>query len=48
MSQSPSTLPELSSEQARRYSRHILLPSMDWQGQERLLASHAVVVGLGG
>lgn len=48
MSQSPPTLPELSSEQARRYSRHILLPSMDWLGQERLLASHAVVVGLGG
>lgn len=48
MSKSERVLPELSREQARRYSRHIMLPAMDWHGQERLLASHAVVVGLGG
>lgn len=31
-----------------RYSRHILLPQIDVQGQERLLAARALVVGLGG
>ena len=41
-------LKELNQEQASRYSRHILIPAMDWTGQEKLLASHAVVVGLGG
>ncbi|MCY7296686.1 molybdopterin-synthase adenylyltransferase MoeB [Alteromonas sp. a30] len=39
---------ELTREQAKRYSRHILLPEMDWEGQERLLNSHALVLGLGG
>lgn len=48
MTKSIDHLPELSAEQANRYSRHILIPTMDWTGQERLLASHAVVVGLGG
>lgn len=31
-----------------RYSRHILLPSIDIEGQERLLNSAALIVGLGG
>jgi adenylyltransferase/sulfurtransferase len=31
-----------------RYSRHILLPEIGIEGQERLLASHAVVIGAGG
>ena len=31
-----------------RYSRHILLDELGIEGQERLLASHAVVVGAGG
>jgi adenylyltransferase/sulfurtransferase len=31
-----------------RYSRHILLPEIGVEGQERLLASHALVVGAGG
>ena len=31
-----------------RYSRHILLPGFDVAGQERLLAAHVLVVGLGG
>jgi len=31
-----------------RYSRHIMLPELDIQGQETLLQSHALVVGLGG
>lgn len=42
------SLPELTEEQAKRYSRHILIPAMDWEGQERLLASHALVLGVGG
>ncbi len=31
-----------------RYSRHILLDEMGIEGQERLLASHALVIGAGG
>ncbi len=31
-----------------RYSRHILLPDFDVAGQERLRASHVLVLGLGG
>jgi molybdopterin-synthase adenylyltransferase len=31
-----------------RYSRHILLPEIGIEGQERLLASHALVIGAGG
>jgi adenylyltransferase/sulfurtransferase len=35
-------------EQLLRYSRHILLDALGIEGQERLLASHALVVGAGG
>ncbi|ROR34799.1 HesA/MoeB/ThiF family protein [Inmirania thermothiophila] len=31
-----------------RYSRQIMLPQVDIAGQERLLAAHAVILGLGG
>lgn len=31
-----------------RYSRHILLPEIGIEGQERLLDSHALVIGAGG
>ena len=31
-----------------RYSRHILLPQLDYEGQQQLLASHVLIVGLGG
>lgn len=34
--------------QLLRYSRHILLPEIGIEGQERLLASHALVIGAGG
>lgn len=34
--------------QLLRYSRHILLPQIDIEGQERLLRSHALLVGAGG
>lgn len=35
-------------QQLLRYSRHILLPQFDIEGQRRLLASTALLVGLGG
>jgi len=31
-----------------RYSRHILLPEIGIEGQERILAAHALVIGAGG
>lgn len=34
--------------QLLRYSRHILLPEVDVEGQERLLAGHALIIGAGG
>jgi adenylyltransferase/sulfurtransferase len=35
-------------EQLLRYSRHIFLPEIDLEGQERLLAATVLIVGLGG
>ena len=35
-------------QQLLRYSRHILLPEIGVEGQQRLLESHALVVGAGG
>lgn len=34
--------------QLLRYSRHILLPQIDYAGQEKLTKSHALIVGAGG
>ena len=34
--------------QLLRYSRHILLPQIEYAGQEKLTKSHALVVGAGG
>jgi molybdopterin/thiamine biosynthesis adenylyltransferase len=38
----------MNDDQLLRYSRHILLPEIGIEGQDRLLASHALVVGAGG
>ena len=38
----------MNDEQLLRYSRHILLPQMDVEGQQRLLDAHVVIIGLGG
>ncbi len=38
----------LSDEQLIRFSRQILLPELDIQGQERLLASKVLLIGVGG
>jgi molybdopterin-synthase adenylyltransferase len=34
--------------QLLRYSRHILLPQIAYEGQQRLVESHALIVGAGG
>ncbi len=38
----------MNDEQLLRYNRQIMLPSFDIEGQQRLLASTALIVGLGG
>jgi adenylyltransferase/sulfurtransferase len=38
----------MNDDQLLRYSRHILLPQVDIQGQQRLLDAHVMIVGLGG
>lgn len=38
----------MNDDQLLRYSRQIMLPSIDLEGQERLLASRALIVGMGG
>ncbi|TXT35288.1 MAG: UBA/THIF-type NAD/FAD binding protein [Comamonadaceae bacterium] len=39
---------KMNDQQLLRYSRHILLNEFGIEGQERLLASHALIIGLGG
>jgi molybdopterin-synthase adenylyltransferase len=39
---------ELNDQQLLRYSRHILLPEIGIEGQEKLHAAHALVIGAGG
>ena len=34
--------------QLLRYSRHILLPQIGYEGQEKIVSSHALIVGAGG
>ena len=38
----------MNDQQLLRYSRHILLPEIGIEGQERLRAAHALIVGAGG
>jgi molybdopterin/thiamine biosynthesis adenylyltransferase len=38
----------MNDEQLLRYSRHILLDDLGVEGQQRLMASHALVIGAGG
>lgn len=38
----------MNDEQLLRYSRQIMLPQLDVNGQNRLLQSHALIIGLGG
>ena len=39
---------DLTDEQAMRYNRHIVLPSVDLDGQEALLNAKVLIVGMGG
>ena len=38
----------MNDDQLLRYSRHILLPQIGIEGQERIVAGHALVIGAGG
>lgn len=38
----------MNDDQLLRYSRHILLPQLDIEGQQKLINSHVVIIGLGG
>jgi len=38
----------MNDQQLLRYSRHILLPEIDINGQEKLSAAHALIIGAGG
>lgn len=38
----------MNDEQLLRYSRQIMLPQLDVAGQQRLLDSHALIIGMGG
>jgi sulfur-carrier protein adenylyltransferase/sulfurtransferase len=42
------SLPQLSAEELRRYSRHLLLPKVTTTGQRRLKAARVLIVGAGG
>ncbi|HWU84186.1 MAG TPA: molybdopterin biosynthesis protein MoeB, partial [Rhodocyclaceae bacterium] len=37
----------MNDDQLIRYSRHILLPEIDVEGQEKLLGARALIVGAG-
>jgi molybdopterin/thiamine biosynthesis adenylyltransferase/rhodanese-related sulfurtransferase len=41
-------LPELSRDEILRYSRHLLIPEVGLEGQRRLKASSALIIGTGG
>ncbi|OYV27343.1 MAG: molybdopterin-synthase adenylyltransferase MoeB, partial [Halothiobacillus sp. 20-54-6] len=38
----------MNDDQLLRYSRHMMLPEIDYAGQERLRAARVLIVGLGG
>ena len=38
----------MNNDQLLRYSRHIMLPQVEFAGQEKLLASRALIIGAGG
>jgi sulfur-carrier protein adenylyltransferase/sulfurtransferase len=44
----PEALPNLSHEEILRYSRHLLIPQVGLEGQQRLKAASALVIGAGG
>ena len=42
------TLPRLSHEEILRYSRHLLIPEVGLEGQQKLKAASVLVIGTGG
>ena len=42
------TLPKLSNEEIARYSRHLILPEVGMEGQQKLKAAKVLCVGTGG
>ena len=42
------TLPKLSNEEIARYSRHLILPEVGYEGQQKLKAAKVLCVGTGG
>jgi adenylyltransferase/sulfurtransferase len=46
--QEDKVLPELSRDEILRYSRHLLIPEVGLEGQRRLKASSALIIGTGG
>ncbi|HEY7878038.1 MAG TPA: molybdopterin-synthase adenylyltransferase MoeB [Gemmatimonadaceae bacterium] len=48
LSEKRDDVPELSTEELQRYSRHLLLPEVGLEGQRRLKAGRALLVGAGG
>ena len=43
-----STLPKLTNEEIARYSRHLILPEVGYEGQQKLKAAKVLCVGTGG
>jgi len=44
----PTTLPELTTDELSRYSRHLILPEVGMEGQKKLKAARVLCVGTGG
>jgi len=44
----PAALPKLSNEEIARYSRHLILPEVGMEGQQKLKAARVLCVGTGG
>lgn len=48
LTRSHSTLPPLNADELKRYSRHLTLPGVGLDGQQRLKAARVLIVGAGG
>ncbi len=46
--EAPAKLPKLSNEEIARYSRHLILPEVGMEGQQKLKAARVLCVGTGG
>ena len=42
------TAPQLTPDQVKRYSRHIIMPQIGSRGQRKLIDSKVLIVGAGG